>query len=212
MVTTHAEPDQRTEIENGVIRLFAMVKEGLAAATAAFLSGDRESARRLVAGDPLIDSLQTSVEALVQRELDTLQVSSQQDLRRMVSVLRLAPELERSGDLVEHIALRTQRGLVAMLTPSARGIVGQMGDIGVAMWEAAADAWRTQDAGAGERLRDLDDRLDDLHVQLTAELATSGMPTAAAIEMGLVARFFERLGDHAVNVTRRIGYAAAGAL
>ena len=49
-----------------------------------------------------------------------------------------------------------------------------------------------------------DDDLDDLHVQLSAELATIGTSIADAIELGLVARFYERLGDHAVNVARRI--------
>lgn len=209
MVMTHPEPVEHDEIQNRVLRLFAMVSEGLAVATASFLAGDREAARRLVAEDPLIDALQSSVEELVQHELDSLPVISPGDVRLLVSVLRIVPELERSGDLVEHIALRTQRGLAAMLTPSARGLIGEMGRLGVTMWAEAADAWRHEDAHAVKRLRELDDELDDLHVRLTAELASSAMPIAAAIEMGLVARFFERLGDHAVNVARRIGYLAS---
>jgi phosphate transport system protein len=55
-------------------------------------------------------------------------------------------------------------------------------------------------------LRDQDDELDDLHVQLTDELARAELQPSFAIELGLVARFFERLGDHAVNVTRRLAY------
>ena len=197
-------PIPADHVEAGVLRLFGMVSEGLAAATASFLDGDRDSARRLVAGDPLIDELQSSIEDLVQQQLD--RPASSADVRLLVSILRVVPELERSGDLVEHIALRTQRGLLGELTPRARYLIGEMGRLGVDMWNEAATAWRSRDAGAIEQLRRLDERMDDLHVRLTEEFSASMMPVAAAIELGLVARFFERLGDHAVNVTRRIGY------
>ncbi|MGI9021960.1 MAG: phosphate signaling complex PhoU family protein [Acidimicrobiales bacterium] len=192
-------------IHSQVLRLFAMVTEGLAAATAAFLSGDREAARRLVAEDRLIDELQCSTEELVHTELSRPE-RSDDDLRLFVSVLRVVPELERSGDLVEHIALRTQLGLVGQLTPLTRGLIGEMGRIGVRMWQEAADAWARRDATATHQLRLLDDELDDLHVRLTAEVAQSTTSIPVAIELGLLARFFERLGDHAVNVTGRIGY------
>jgi len=193
------------EIHSHVLRLFAMVSGGLAAATAAFLGGDREAARRLVAEDRLIDELQSSTEELVQTELSRPE-RSDDDLRLFVSVLRVVPELERSGDLVEHIALRTQSGLVGDLTPLTRGLIGEMGRLGVRMWQEAADAWAARDATAAHQLRLLDDELDDLHVRLTAELGRSTTSIPVAIELGLVARFFERLGDHAVNVTGRIGY------
>jgi phosphate transport system protein len=50
----------------------------------------------------------------------------------------------------------------------------------------------------------LDDELDDLHVTLTAELATGAMPVPVAIELAMIARFYERFGDHAVNLARRL--------
>ena len=198
-------------LHGDVLRLFAMVSEGLAAATAAVLAGDHESARRLVADDALIDALQSSIEEMVQVALDR-PASSPGDIRLFVSILRVVPELERSGDLVEHIALRTQHGLVAELTPLARGLIGEMGRIGVDMWHHAATAWSDRSPAALSTLRVLDDQLDDLHFRLTAELAQSAVSVPAAIELGLVARFFERLGDHAVNVTRRIGYLASAAV
>jgi phosphate transport system protein len=72
------------------------------------------------------------------------------------------------------------------------------------MWREAACAYADNDGGAADRLRTRDDELDDLHVQLSLELASSGTSIAVAIEMGLIARFYERLGDHAVNVARRV--------
>jgi len=76
----------------------------------------------------------------------------------------------------------------------------------VRMWQEAAEAWAARDATATHHLRLLDDELDDMHVRLTAELGRTTTNIPVAIELGLVARFFERLGDHAVNVTGRIGY------
>ena len=51
---------------------------------------------------------------------------------------------------------------------------------------------------------DLDDELDELHVTLTAEMVAGTMPLPVAIELAMVARFYERFGDHAVNLARRM--------
>jgi phosphate transport system protein len=192
------------EIDEGVLRLYGLVSEGLAAATVAFLADDRAAARDLVAGDRAIDSLESAVEDLVTRQLIAVPTPPSDAIRFLVAILRIVPELERSGDLVEHIALRTPQGMSSRLTPCARGLVEEMGQVGVEMWRAAADAYEKRDPLAADCLRRLDDRLDDLHVRLCAELAASLTSTPVAIEMGLVARFLERLGDHAVNVTRRL--------
>ncbi|MGH9186088.1 MAG: phosphate signaling complex PhoU family protein [Acidimicrobiales bacterium] len=198
--------DELGEIDRQVVRLFALVSEGLAAATEAFLASDRDTARTVVEGDLRIDALQRSVEDLVQYQLAAHFPPTKEEMGLLISVLRIVPELERSGDLVEHIALRTPQGLARNLSPRARGTVQQMGQVGVAMWRAAADAYVARDPDAGEHLRVLDDQLDDLHVELISELANSLVSVPVAIEMGLVARFLERLGDHAVNVTRRIQF------
>jgi phosphate transport system protein len=192
------------EINERVLHLFAMVSEGLAAATAAFLDGDRDAARRVVAADQEIDALESAIEDLIQRRLVALPTPTSDVLRGLVAILRIVPELERSGDLVEHIALRTPQGMADQLSHRARGLIEQMGQIGVTMWQWAAEAYANGDPGVARRLRTLDDELDDLHVNLSAELAESLTSTSIAIEMGLVARFLERLGDHAVNVARRL--------
>jgi phosphate transport system protein len=85
-------------------------------------------------------------------------------------------------------------------------MIEDMGRLVTEMWQLAAAAFREGDPTAADRLRVRDDEIDDLHVMLTGELATVSLPVSVAIEMGLVARFFERLGDHAVNVTRRLAW------
>lgn len=197
------------DVDAQVLFLFALVREGLAAATEAFLEGDRDAARDLAANDCRVDDLQLRIEALVCRELTKERTVTPEELRHLLLVLQIVPELERSGDLVEHIALRASQGLAQKISPRCRGLVDQMGRIATEMWRSAATAFADADPGAADRLRLRDDELDDLHVTLTGELAGVALPVAVAIEMGLVARFFERLGDHAVNVTRRLSLLTA---
>ena len=197
------------EIDGKVIQLFALVGEGLAGATDAFLSGDRAAAKALLEHDSLIDSLYRDIEVLVQHQF-ALQTPMARDLRFLLSVLRIVPELERSGDLAEHIAQRAARGLTEELTPRIRGLIEQMGSVGVAMWRKAADAYVDRDADAYEKLNEDDDELDDLHVSLTAELVSGRLTVPIALEMSMVGRFYERLGDHAVNVANRVRYLARG--
>jgi phosphate uptake regulator len=79
-----------------------------------------------------------------------------------------------------------------------------MGRTAQVMWFTAAEAYIERDDSSLVDLRELDDVLDDLHVELTHELANRQVPVPAAIELGLVARFYERLGDQAVNVAGRV--------
>jgi phosphate transport system protein len=197
------------DIDQKVVQLFAMVGEGLAAATEALLAGDREAAKDLMDQDKLIDGLYADVEDLVQRQF-ALQSPMAKDMRFLLSVLRIVPELERSGDLAEHIAQRAARGLSVELTPRVRGLVDQMGRVGVEMWRAAADAYVDCDGDAALALNERDDEMDELHVSLTAELVSGKLSVPVALEMALVARFYERLGDHAVNVAQRVRYLAEG--
>jgi phosphate transport system protein len=191
------------KLDDAVLQLFSLVREALAGATQIFLAPDREEARALLTREQLIDAIHRDVEEEVFNQL--IRPSDDEErLRRLLVILRILPELERSGDLAEHIASHAAQGLARWLTPRALTLVAQMGALGLEMWELAAAAYASSDATAADLLRARDDEIDDLHVSLTAELAAGGISIPVAIEMGLVARYFERLGDHAVNVTRRL--------
>lgn len=198
------------EIDEKVVQLFALVAEGLAAATEAFLAGDRAAAGKLRDRDKrTVDAASKDMERLVQHQF-ALQTPMARDLRFLLTALRIVPELERSHDLAEHIAKAANRGVAAELTPRMRGLVEQMGRIGVEMWRAAADAYVDRDGEAADRLEESDDELDDLQVSITAELVSGKVSIPIAMEMALIARYFERLGDHAVNITRRVTYLVRG--
>jgi phosphate transport system protein len=191
------------KLDEEVLRIFTLVREALAGATEIFLATDRDAARALVARDQLIDALHRNLEQAVLTQLMRPNADPERQ-RRLILILRILPELERSGDLAEHIASHAAQGLAKWLTPRALSLVSQMGAVGLEMWGTAAAAYAERDHAAADLLRARDDEIDDLHVSLTAELAAGGVSIPVAIEMGLVARYFERLGDHAVNVTRRL--------
>lgn len=194
-------------IDEQVTRLYALVTESLVAATDSFLAADREEARSIAGRDETIDQLEREIEQAVERTL-LIEAPVASDFHRLITALRIVPELERSGDLAEHIASRAAAGLGSDLTPGIRGIIEQLSQELAAMWRAAADAWADRDSSAAARLAEQDEVVNDLHQRLWDELVSSDLPAEVTMEMALVARFYERLGDHAKHVTERLPGAA----
>jgi len=194
-------------IEAKVIELFAMVAEDLPKATHALLSGNDEVLQELAEREQVIDALYPEIEQLVNREI-LLQAPVASDLRFLLSVLRIVPELERTHDLVMQIAARANHLLSADLSPRSRGLVERMGNLVSGMWRQTADSWYQRDRSAEFALAGRDDEMDELHASLIAELASGQLALPVTMEMVLVAWFYERLGAHAVNIARRVVYLA----
>ncbi len=194
-------------IEAKVIELFAMVAEDLPGATEALLGGSNEVIQVLLEREKVIDALYPEIEELVNRVI-VLQAPVASDLRFLLSVLRIVPELERSHDLVVQIATRANHILGEDMSPRTRGIIERMGKLASEMWRQAVDSWYQRDRSVAVTLDARDDEMDELHASLIAELASGGMTLPVTMEMTLVARFYERLGDHAVNIARRVAYLA----
>jgi phosphate transport system protein len=208
-VAEHRQEFQREleAIEAKVIELFAMVAEDLPGATHALLTGDNEVVRLLTERGKTIDALYPEIEELVNREI-LLQAPVAEDLRFLLSVLRILPELERSHHDVVHIASRADHILSNDLSARSRGLVERMGNLVSEMWRQAADSWYQRDRSAANALSERDEEMDELYSSLIAELASGRMTVPVTMEMTLVARFYERLGDHAVNIARRVIYLA----
>jgi phosphate transport system protein len=210
-VPSREEFDRELEaIEAKVIELFGMVAEDLPVATQALLTGSKEAAQVLAEREQAIDALYLEVEGLANR-LILLQSPAAIDLRFLLSVLRIVPELERSHDLVVQIAGAGSHLLGEGLSPRSRGLVERMGELASSMWRQAADAWYQRDHSVAATLDERDDEMDELHISLTAELAAGRMTLPVIMEMTIVARCYERLGDHAVNIARRVTYLAGSA-
>ena len=120
-----------------VEQLFGYVVEGIPGATDALLTGDAGSVRALHEREKVIDAVWQGLEAKV-NELLLREAPVASDLRYLLTVVRVVPELERSGDLAQHIAVRGTKGLADQLSPRARGLVTRMGDVAGAMWRDLA--------------------------------------------------------------------------
>ena len=179
-----------------------MVSQALAGATEALLGNDIALGTAVVDGDLEVDDLTAEVELLVWPQLDAEGMPSP-TLRRLVGVLLILPELERSADLAEHIAQRAVTNVGAEMSPLSRGIVQRMSEVALEMWRDAADTYVDRVTRA-DALAEDDEEIDILHERLTREIAAGTMPTAVGAQVTLVARFYERIGDHAVNLARRI--------
>lgn len=204
--TTMPEPH---EVDRIFAQVFALVGEGIAGATHALLAGDRDAAKELVKRDEVIDKLIGQILTTVQHQLVHGPTTASERLE-YVAILRMLPDLERNGDLAEHIARRAARGLGAEMSARSRGLVERMGEVTANIWLETADAFAERSAEAASSIDDLDDELDDLHVTLTAELVAGTMPLPVAIELAMVARFYERFGDHSVNLARRLATLVVG--
>jgi phosphate transport system protein len=194
-------------IEARIIELFAVVAEDLPEATTALLTGSNEIMQRLLDRDKVISALYPETEELANRTI-LLQAPVADDLRFLLSVLRVLTEFELSHDLVIQIASRGNHFLNDDLSPRTRGIVERMGSVASDMWRQAADCWYQRDRSAAFALSERDDEMDQLYSSLIGELASGKMTIPVTMEMTLVARFYERLGDHAVNIARRVVYLA----
>ena len=194
-------------IEAKVIQLFTMVAEDVPKATDVLLNGTSGVTRALTERDRVIDALYPEIEELVDREI-LLQAPVASDLRLLVSMLRVVPELERSHDLVVDIARRASHILSEDLTPRTRTLVEQMGSLAATMWGEAVDCWCERDRSAAVVLSERDEEMNELYASLIAEIASGRMTVPVTMEMTLVARFYERLADHAFNIARRVIYLA----
>ena len=196
--------DALEQIDRKVLQLFALVGESVSGATHALLSGDREAAKSLADRDEVVDTLYHDIEHLTLQQLTVAGITSPKDLRFLVTVIRMLPDLERNGDLAEHVARRAARGLGGELSARSRGLVERMGEVAIHMWRATTDAYAERQPMAASVVDTLDDEMDDLHVSLTVEVVAGTMPLPVAVELAMVARFYERFGDHAVNLAKRV--------
>ena len=190
------------EIEEGIFHLFDLVIEALTLATAALLEGQVEVGQQVVTADQVIDDL---TRALDERVWSRIEFSSgSAELKPLIAMLLMLSEMERSADLAEHIARRAMSGLGDEMTPLSRALVQRMSEVALEMWGDTARAFR-QHESLGFELDESDEEMDILHARLTAEIAGGAMLAVHAVQVTMLARFYERLGDHAVNIARRIG-------
>jgi phosphate transport system protein len=208
--TFHQELDS---IRDQVIRLGASVIEAVPRATGVLLSGDLEGADYLVQSDDEIDARAVEIEDQCFQQL-ALQAPVAGDLRQLVSIIKITGELERSADLAVNICKGARRIYGHDIDPVLRGLISKMSEQAQQLFISAIDAFETSDAAKAAAIDDMDSFLDGLHRQFIQEIfechARGKMDVQVAVQLAIIGRFYERIGDHAVNVGERTQFILTG--
>jgi predicted phosphate transport protein (TIGR00153 family) len=204
MVTPERDHEAfRRQVDDAILVLFALVSESIGWATTALLEQDVKLAQQVIDADQGIDDRCDELTATLKERLSS-GVTDPDELEYLVAVLQLVPELERSADLAEHVAQRTIGHVGGLISAHSRGIIQSMGDTAVRMWQIAGTGYRQRSRDTSFQLTEADDELDELATNLVNVGVAEGVEPQVAVDLALIARFFERLGDHAVNLARRV--------
>lgn len=181
--------------------------------TSAMLEGDIETADQLIAGDDEIDLLSLRVEeGCVETLIREQPVAS--DLRFVVAAIHMNSDVERSGDLVANIAKAVGRLQGAHPDHHVRDLVARMSSEAQTLLRRASESFVTRDAELAASIDELDDLLDDLHYRyiqhVISDARRGDLDPQQSLQLALVGRFYERIGDHAENIGERVRYIVDG--
>jgi phosphate transport system protein len=191
-----------------VIRLGASLTESIPRATAVLLSGDLEGADYLVQADDEFDGRSAELEVSC-FEILALQAPVAADLRQIVAIIKIAGELERSADLVVNICKAARRIYGHDIDPMLRGVISKMSEQAQKLFAATMEAFEESDSAKAAAIDDMDSYLDSLHRQFESH-SKSKIDLQVAVQLAVVARFYERIGDHAVNVSEKTRFIVSG--
>ena len=199
-------------LQRAVLAIGYEVQRSIAEATDAWLRRDGAAARLVDARTAGWSARARDVE-LAAYELIATQQPMAIDLRQLTALVRLTEAVARSGDLVAHIARSAcfERD-VSDFSPPLRALVVEMATAAAGQFGDALAAYAAEDGAAGHLVEQADQELDLLRNELVATLLVGGVGTAAAIDLSLLGRFYERLGDHAVEIARRTSFVSTGEL
>ena len=200
---------ERLHVE--LIQMGALCEEAISAAAAALLKGDRELARTAIEAEREIDQKERDVESMCLKLLLQQQPVAR-DLRVISAALKMISDLERIGDQAADIAELTR--YIRLTDSLSRLHIGDMARAVIAMVTDSVDSFVKGDLALARAVRAADDQVDALFEQVKRELIDLISADAAAGEVGLdilmVAKYLERIGDHATNVAEWVEYSLTG--
>lgn len=214
---TDVRPQFHDALENlrrEIVRAAAIVTETIPRGTQVLLDNDLRGAQELIDADDELDFLSLEIEDHAITLL-TLEAPMAADLRQVVIALKMNSEIERSGDLVVNIAKACRRIYGVQYNPRTRGIIERMAEEATRLYRYAIDAYVERNASLAGALDDMDDALDGLHKEFIeaifeAHEDVDGIDLQAAVQLALVGRYYERIGDHAVNIGTMVQYMVTG--
>lgn len=195
-----------------LVELADEVRTAIRRATGALLHSDAETAEAVIAADAGIDAHYREIEEKVY-DVIALQAPVASDLRLVLTALHIAGDLERMGDLADHVAKTGLRRHPALAVPEElTGVVREMGRVADQIAGKISRILSTPNATRAAELERDDDAMDELHRQLLATVLDPSWShgVEAAVDMALLGRFYERYADHAVNAGKHVLYFITG--
>jgi phosphate transport system protein len=203
---------QLDSVLDELVQMTGSVREALKQATHALLTADVGAAEGVISGDLAIDQARERIE---DESFDLLarQNPVAGDLRMLVVSLRMVTDLERMGDLSVHVAKLARLRYPETAVPEIlRPTITAMAETADEMIESAADIVANRDVDAARELEQADDRMDKLRVSMFRHLLSDEWDVGVepAVDMALLGRYYERIGDHAVSMGRRVVFLVTG--
>jgi phosphate transport system protein len=203
---------EMSELRDDLVAMSELVLVAITNGSDALLNADIELAQSVIAADAKLDDLEETVD-----ERCVLLIAQQQpvglDLRTIIASLRISAALERMGDLSQHIAEAARRTYPESAIPAThRETVEGMAAAAKLAAAEVVELLKTRDLNVAARIVSDDDTLDDLHAEAYASLLAPDYAGDAqtTLDVALLSRYYERFGDHAVGVSRRIVYLVTG--
>ena len=204
--------DELDGISQSLVNLTEMVSISMSKATLAMLKSDLKLAEEVITDDVKIDEFQHEID---NRIIDIIarQQPVASDLRALVTALRMGSDLERMGDLAEHVAKIARRRHPECAVPAELiATVTAMGDAAEKITKKTGIVISTRDTEMALQVEKDDDVMDDLHRKLISTLIEPKWDHGieSAIDLTLLGRYYERYADHAVSVSRRVYFLVTG--
>jgi phosphate transport system protein len=204
--------DELDDIGKRVIEMTKLVAVAMDRATQSLLDADLTLAGQVMNDDREIDALAAELQDR------SFQLIAQQqpvatDLRILISTIYLAADLERMGDLADHIAKIARLRYPEVAVPAeARDVICQMGEVARSLITKVADVVDGRDVALAQAIEAEDDSMDALRRKLFTLVLSPNWArgTEAAIDLTLLGRYYERFADHAVSVARRTVFIVTG--
>lgn len=203
---------QLAVLTDQLAQMCGMAEIAMEGATRALLHADLAAAERVI-GDHekiLLSSAAVEETGFV---LLTRQAPLARDLRAIMGSIQIVADIRRMGALALHIAqIARRRHPQSALPDEVGGYFAEMGRIALDLAANAHQVIVSCDLGRARYIREADDAMDDLHRHLFTVMMDREWRhgTAAAVDVTLLSRYYERFADHAVEISRRIIFQATG--
>lgn len=201
--------EQLAALDRQLVEVADLAARAITPVTSAFLEADRYRAAEHVATAQEVQrrcvELEETGYVLIARQSPVAG-----DLRRIIAVLRCSREVQRTGHLIAHIAESLTWIHPPALGEHLRQIILQLGGVSAEVFARAVEAWRSHDSLAALELESRDDKVDLLHKVLLTELYTGQQSVEESVSLALLGRYYERIGDHGVELARQVAYFVTG--